>query len=290
MKAIELQQVSKNYGKVEALRQVNLSVEPGEVVAFLGPNGAGKTTAIGIMLGLKDPSSGQVHLFGQSPSSAIVRARVGVMLQESGVPENLRVEELVELFSRYYPYTLPLSEVLERADLLEKRKALVRQLSGGQRQRLYFALAIVGDPDLIFLDEPTVSMDVESRRAFWEQVKGFAQLGKTILFSTHYLEEADAFANRVVVMHRGQVLKDGTPSEIKSLVAAKTVRLLCDLSPQQAAGYAGVTRAEQHNGHLVVYSNHPERFLAQLFAENRPITDLTVKDTDLEAAFIRLTA
>lgn len=290
MKVIELHNVSKRYGEVQALSGVSLSVEPGEVMAFLGPNGAGKTTAIGIMLGLKTPSGGTVRLFGQNPGSPQVRGRVGVMLQESGVPENLTTEELVRLFGRYYPYTLPVEEVLRRADLLEKRRAFVRQLSGGQRQRLYFALSIVGDPDLIFLDEPTVAMDVEARRAFWEQVQGFAALGKTILFSTHYLEEVDNIASRVVVLHQGQVLRSGTPAEIKSLVAAKTVRLKTELSATAASQYPGVERAERENGHLVVYSNTPEVFLERLFREGHAVTDLTVKDTDLEAAFVRLTA
>lgn len=290
MKVIELQDISKRYGLVQALSGVNLSVEPGEVVAFLGPNGAGKTTAIGIMLGLKTPSSGSVRLFGQNPESPEVRGRVGVMLQDSGIPENLTVEELVRLFGRYYPYALPLEEVLKRADLLEKRRAFVRQLSGGQRQRLYFALSIVGDPDVIFLDEPTVAMDVEARKAFWEQVRGFAALGKTILFSTHYLDEADQAASRIVVIHKGQVLKSGTPTEIKSLVAAKTIRLLTQLSAEEAGRYPGVERAERENGHLVVYSNVPEAFLERIFREGHKVSDLTVKDTDLEAAFVRLTA
>ena len=290
MKVIELQNVGKRYGEVQALSGVNLSVEPGEVVAFLGPNGAGKTTAIGIMLGLKTPSSGKVRLLGQNPESPEVRGRVGVMLQESGVPENLTVEELVRLFGCYYPYALPVEEGLSRADLRGKRRAFVRQLSGGQRQRLYFALSIIGDPDVIFLDEPTVAMDVEARKAFWEQVQGFAALGKTILFSTHYLDEADQAASRIVVIHKGQVLGSGTPAEIKSLVAAKTVRLQTELSAEEATRYPGVERAERENGHLVVYSNAPEVFLQRLFLQGHKVSDLTVKDTDLEAAFVRLTA
>lgn len=290
MNVIEMQGVSKRYGKLEALRGVSLEVRQGEIVAFLGPNGAGKTTAISIMLGQKLPDSGTVRLFGHRPDLPEVRGRVGVMLQESGLPQNLTVEEIVELFARYYPYRLPTQEVLERADLLEKRRAQVSQLSGGQKQRLYFALAVVGDPDLIFLDEPTVAMDVEARRAFWEQVRGFAALGKTILFSTHYLEEADSVASRVIVLHKGQVLKDGTPSEIKSAVAAKTIRLVTTLTTEQAQRLPGVQRLERQNGHLILYTNTPEPILAHLFAEGHKVSDLTVKDTDLEAAFVALTA
>lgn len=289
MKVIEMNGVTKSYGKLQALRGVNLEVGPGEVVAFLGPNGAGKTTAISIMLGQKLPDSGLVRLFGQKPDSPPARGRVGAMLQESGLPASLTVGEVVQLFSSYYPYSLPLAEVLERADLSAKAKSPVSALSGGQKQRLYFALAIVGDPDLIFLDEPTVAMDVESRRAFWLQVQGFAALGKTILFSTHYLEEADTYAGRVVVLHQGQVLRSGTPAQIKQLVAAKTVRLQTDLSLEAAQKFPAVERVMQENSHLVVYSNQPERFLAELVKTGHSMSDLTIKDTDLEAAFVSLT-
>ncbi|RIH83148.1 Daunorubicin/doxorubicin resistance ATP-binding protein DrrA [Calidithermus terrae] len=289
MNVIEMQGVSKRYGKLEALRGVSLEVGAGEVVAFLGPNGAGKTTAISIMLGQKLPDSGTVRLFGHRPDLPEARGRVGVMLQESGLPQSLTVEEIVELFARYYPYRLPTQEVLERADLLEKRRAQVSQLSGGQKQRLYFALAVVGDPDLIFLDEPTVAMDVEARRAFWEQVRGFAALGKTILFSTHYLEEADANADRVVVLHQGRVLHSGTPAQVKRRVAAKTVRLRTDAPLERLQALPGAQRLEQENGHVLVYSNEPEAFLGELVRRGYSMSDLTVKDTDLEAAFVSLT-
>lgn len=289
MKVIEMSGVTKSYGKLPALRGVDLEVGPGEVVAFLGPNGAGKTTAIGIMLGQKLPDSGLVRLFGQRPDSPQARGRTGVMLQESGLPQSLTVSEVVQLFSSYYPYSLPLAEVLERADLSSKANSQVSTLSGGQKQRLYFALAIVGDPDLIFLDEPTVAMDVESRRAFWLQVQGFAALGKTILFSTHYLEEADAYAGRVVVLHQGQVLGSGTPAQIKQLVAAKTVRLQTDLELEAAQKFPAVERVTQENSHLVIYSNQPERFLTELIKSGHTLADLSVEDTDLEAAFISLT-
>lgn len=289
MNVIELSQVSKRYGTLEALKGIDLSVEPGEIVGVLGPNGAGKTTAIHIMLGLKRASSGQVRLFGQHPEHPEVRARVGVMLQDSGVPETLTVKELVRLFGRYYPDTLPVDEILQRAGLIEKREARVRTLSGGQRQRLYFALAIAGDPDLIFLDEPTVAMDARARRVFWEQVREFAALGKTILFSTHYLDEADDVASRIVVIHQGKILTSGSPQEIKRVVAAKTVRFKGSLTPQDMKGYAGVQHAEQENAHLNIYTNEPEAFLARLFAEGHTIDDLSVHDTDLESAFMTLT-
>jgi ABC-2 type transport system ATP-binding protein len=211
------------------------------------------------------------------------------MLQESGVPTNLTVEELVRLFGRYYPYTLALDELLNRADLEGKRREQVRKLSGGQKQRLYFALALAGDPDLIFLDEPTAAMDVEARRAFWEQIRGLAALGKTVLFSTHYLEEADAVASRIVVIHEGRVIAEGSPREIKRIVAEKTARFKTELPTDRLPGYADVQRAETVNGYAVVYTNEPERLLAALFREGHRITELTVTDTELEAAFVSLT-
>jgi ABC-2 type transport system ATP-binding protein len=289
MNIIEMQRVTKRYGKTEALRGLDLSVSSGEIVCFLGPNGAGKTTAIHVMLGLRRPSSGEVRLFGRHPQSREARGRVGVMLQESGVPTNLTVEELVRLFRRYYPYTLPLDELLSRAHLDEKRREQVRKLSGGQKQRLYFALALAGDPDVIFLDEPTAAMDVETRRAFWEQVRGFADLGKTVLFSTHYLEEADAVASRIVVIHEGRVIAEGSPREIKRVVAEKTARFKTEVPVEVLRGYAGVKRAETVEGHAVVYTNEPEGLLARLFREGHRVEDLTVTDTELEAAFVSLT-
>lgn len=289
MSVIQMQEVSKRYGETQALKGVSLEVSQGEVVAFLGPNGAGKTTAIQVMLGLREASSGTVKLFGNMPQSKTAKTRVGVMLQECDLPETLTVEELVNLFRNYYPYTLPADDVLKRADLLSKRNELVRQLSGGQKQRLYFALSIVGDPDLIFLDEPTVAMDVESRRSFWEQVREFASLGKTILFSTHYIEEADAIADRIVVIHQGQIIKDGSPHDIKRLVAAKTVKLKTDVWLEQAQSFPAVERAIQDNGYLTIHSNEPEKFISELVRKGHTMTDLTVTDTDLEAAFVSLT-
>jgi ABC-2 type transport system ATP-binding protein len=286
---IEMRDVTKRYGDVRALDGIDLDVAAGEVVAVLGPNGAGKTTAIAVMLGLTRPTSGSVRCFGGDPARGAARSRVGVMLQESGVPDALRVREVVGLFQRYYPYTLPLDELLARADLAGKRDALVSTLSGGQRQRLYFALAIAGDPDLVFLDEPTVALDVSARRAFWEQVEGFAELGKTVLFSTHYLDEADAVARRVVVVDHGRVIAEGTPREIKRLVADTTVRFHADVALEHLRALPHVQRAELEEGFVVIATNEPEALLARLFADGLAIRDLRVTDTDLEAAFVHLT-
>ncbi len=289
MNVITMQDVSKRYGNLEALSSLDLSVEAGEVVSILGPNGAGKSTAIQLMLGLRRASDGEVRLFGHDPQSPAARERVGAMLQETGVPETLTVAELLRLYGSYYPYHLPLGELLERANLQDKRDEQLRKLSGGQKQRLYFALAIAGDPDLIFLDEPTAAMDAHARRAFWTQVREFASLGKTVLFSTHYLQEADEIANRIVVIHQGRLLTQGSPQAIKRLVAAKTIRLKTDAPLEKVLRLPEVQRAEVQNGQLTVYSNQPEAVLKALFREGHEVRDLTVSDTDLEAAFVSLT-
>jgi ABC-2 type transport system ATP-binding protein len=287
---VEMRGVEKRYGDVQALAGVDLAVAPGEVVGFLGPNGAGKTTSIRVMLGLTRPTAGEARLFGGAPDRREARGRVGVMLQESGVPSALRVREVVELFARYYPFALPTDEVLGRAGLDAKARALVSTLSGGQRQRLYFALAIVGDPDLLFLDEPTVALDVEGRRAFWQQVVGFAELGKTVLFTTHHLSEADAVARRLIVIDKGRIIAEGTPSDVKRRVADRTVRFRSDLPSSALAARPGVQRVDlEPGGLLAVYTSEPERLLQELFAEGAAVRDLTVTDADLEAAFVALT-
>jgi len=289
MNVIEMQGVTKRYGTVEALRGIDLQVQPGEVVGFLGPNGAGKTTAINIMLGLRTATSGTTRLWGTSPSDPATKARTGVMLQESGVPETLRVQEVVQLFQSYYPYTLPTNEVIERAGLTEKRRSLINKLSGGQKQRLFFALALAGDPDLLFLDEPTAGMDVEARMRFWEQVRGFAAAGKTILFSTHYLQEADALANRIVVINKGQIIAQGTPHEIKALTADTRVRMRTNLPIERLQTYPGVHRITTENDHLTITTNEPEALLRHIFHQDWQIADLQVQPADLETAFVNLT-
>lgn len=286
---IEMTGVTKRYGATQALAGVDLEVEPGEVTAVLGPNGAGKTTAIAVMLGLTPPTSGTVRLFGGTPDRREARERVGVMLQESGVPGSLRVRELVALFQRYYPQCLPTEEIIERAELQPKRDALVSTLSGGQRQRLYFALAIAGDPDVLFLDEPTVALDALARRGFWEQVQEFAALGKTILFSTHYLGEVDGVARRVVVIDHGRIIAEGTPADIKRRVAATTVRFAADLPLERLESLPMVQHAASENTHLVVQTSEPEALLRTLFQQGVEISDLRVTETDLEAAFLSLT-
>jgi ABC-2 type transport system ATP-binding protein len=213
---VELIAARKRYGAIEALQGVDLCIRPGEVVALLGPNGAGKTTTISLMLGLRRPTSGSALLFGLDPTDRRARSRAGVMLQESGVMGVLTIRETIRLFRSYYPHPLPLGEILALAGLEEVAHQRVARLSGGQRQRLYFALAICGDPEALFLDEPTVGKDVETRRAVLESIRSLSTAGKTIVLTTHYLEEADRLASRLAIVDRGRVVATGSPDELKA--------------------------------------------------------------------------
>jgi ABC-2 type transport system ATP-binding protein len=288
--AVQLENASKNFGPVQALKNVSLRVEPGEIVAFLGPNGAGKTTAISLMLGLRKPTTGTARIFGRDPREPANRARLGAMLQESGVPATLRVREIVELFTRTYARPLSVAKALEMADLSEKANALASTLSGGQKQRLYFALSVCGDPDLLFLDEPSVALDVEARRAFWEQVSGFARGGKTIILTTHYLEEADALAGRIVVVNHGQIVASGTPSEIKARVGGKRVRFRSALDANDLRAVPGVQRASVTSSVADLYTLEPEKVLRELYQREIPFSDLEVAGAGLEEAFVEITA
>lgn len=289
--AVELRGVSKRFGNVEALRDVSFSVRRGEVVALLGPNGAGKTTTISILLGLRQPSTGAARLLGLDPQDRRARSQCGVMLQESSVPMNLSVRELIELFRGYYPHPLPTAQVIEMADLGGKVNARAGTLSGGQRQRLYFALAVCGNPNMLFLDEPTAALDVEARREFWAQVRGFVRSGKTILLTTHYLEEADALADRVVVIAHGQLVADATPAQLKARVAGKRVRFVPG-QPVDESAFAGlpVSRLEMGTHDVTLLSPEPEVVLRALFARNVPLRDLEVSGATLEEAILDLTS
>src|SRR6202051_177447 len=236
-----LEGVNKNYGPVQALVDFNFQVRAGELVALLGPNGAGKTTAIKLLLGLATASRGKVSAFEGAPAPTATHTRVGAMLQVGRVPETLRVREHIDLFSSYYPNPMPLAEVLAAAGLEKLSERKFGDLSGGQRQRVLFALAICGDPDLLFLDEPTVGLDVEARRMLWDEIPRMIARGKTVLLTTHYLQEADALADRVAVIHQGEIIAEGTPSEIKATQAGKRMRCVSSLSIDTLRQIPGVT-------------------------------------------------
>ena len=286
--AAQLIDATKKYGSVEALRGISLDIELGEVVAMLGPNGAGKTTSISLLLGLRRPTSGKALLFGLKPDDLNARSRVGVMLQESGIPTVLKVNELVDLFRSYYPKPMARDRAIAMAGLEEKANAQVKELSGGQKQRLYFALAVCGDPDVLFLDEPTVGMDVEGRRSFIERIAEFIQMGRTVVLTTHYLEEADQLAKRVIVIDRGVVIADASPQEIKSRVAGKRVRFSAALTDKDLEGLPVSSSTIQDHG-VQLLTNQPEAVLRELFRRGVEISDLEVVGADLEDAFISLT-
>jgi ABC-2 type transport system ATP-binding protein len=222
------------------------------------------------------------------PNDLNARSRVGVMLQESGIPEMLKVREIVDLFRSYYPKPMARDRAISMAGLEEKADALVKQLSGGQRQRLYFALAVCGDPEVLFLDEPTVGMDVEGRRSFIERIAEFANLGRTVVLTTHYLEEADQLARRVIVIDRGLVIADASPQEIKSKVAGKRVRFTAAVTDKELDGLP-ITNTTISDHHVQLLTNQPEDVLRELFRRGIEISDLEVSGADLEDAFISLT-
>jgi ABC-2 type transport system ATP-binding protein len=284
--AVELSNVSKRFGEVQALQEVSFTINAGEVVAMLGPNGAGKTTSISIMLGTRLPNAGKALLFGMQPRDLRARKRIGVMLQESGVPGMLKVEEIVELFGSYYPAPLPATQAIAMAGLQEKAKSLVKDLSGGQRQRLYFALAVCGNPDVLFLDEPTVGMDVEGRRRFIEEIGNLATLGRTVVLTTHYLEEADQLARRVIVIDRGRIIADSTPAEIKSRVAGKRITFT---TTQQLPEGLPLTGLRVEGTRVRLLTNEPESVLRELFSRGIEMQQLEVSGADLEEAFVAMT-
>jgi len=287
---VELTHVTKRYGDVEAVRDVSFQIEAGEIVAMLGPNGAGKTTSINLMLGLRNPTSGTARLFGLDPKDLKARSRIGVMLQESGVPGMLRVTEIVDLFRSYYPAPLPAAEAIAMAGLEEKARSLVKDLSGGQHQRLYLALAVCGNPDTLFLDEPTVGMDVEGRRRFIEEVAALAARGRTVVLTTHYLEEADQLAQRVIVINQGRVIADASPAAIKSQVAGKRITFTTP-SPRDESQFDGLPlNSKVVDDHRVrLLTSEPEQVLRELFRRGVELHELEVAGADLEEAFIAMT-
>jgi ABC-2 type transport system ATP-binding protein len=284
-----LEGVRKQYGEVRALENVDFAVRAGELVALLGPNGAGKSTAIKLLLGLARPTSGQVTVFGGNPLEPAVRMRIGAMLQVAKVPETLRVREHIDLFASYYPHPLPLAESLAIAGLEDIKDRAFGDLSGGQKQRVLFALALCGDPDVLFLDEPTVGLDVEARRMLWQEIRKLIARGKTVLLTTHYLQEADELADRVVVINRGKVIVEGTPAEIKAQTAGRRIRCVSGLDLSAVRGMPGVLDVRQDREALAIHVAEAEPVLRQLLARDPQLSGLEVTSAGLEEAFLALT-
>ncbi len=286
--------VSKTYGGAAALSNVSLNIERGGVVALLGPNGAGKTTTVKLLLGLAAPTSGTVTLFGADPRRATSRRHIGAMLQVGKVPETLRVQEHIDLFRSYYPAPMSLPQVIEAAGLEGLESRHFGELSGGQRQRVLFALALCGDPDMLFLDEPTLGFDVEARRAFWDRIRAFVATGRTVLLTTHYLEEADALADRVIVIDRGSVIADGTPATIKSRVSGRRIRCNTALTETELRTIPGVSdvRSDIHSDrdHTDILTSAAEDVVRVMLARDSGLSNLEVTSVGLEEAFLALTA
>jgi ABC-2 type transport system ATP-binding protein len=281
--------VTKRFGTTTALDRLSFSITGGELVALLGPNGAGKTTAVRLLLGLAKPDGGAARVFGADPRQTSSRRRLGAMLQVSKVPETLRVREHIELFSSYYPAPMPAEEVLDVVGLTGSERRLFGDLSGGQKQRLLFALAICGNPDLLILDEPTVGLDIESRRAIWDEIRGFVRRGRSVLLTTHYLQEADALANRVVVIDRGRVVAEGTPDEIKGRVSSRRIRCTTSIEETVLRALSGVASVKIEDGIAEILAADSDAVLRDLFARDARASIVEITGAGLEEAFLALT-
>jgi ABC-2 type transport system ATP-binding protein len=277
MSAIEVRDLRKSYGALEAVRGIDFTVERGEVFGLLGPNGAGKTTTVEILEGYRKRDGGTAQVLGVDPAAAKGdwRERIGVVLQSSAMYETLTVAEMLRLFAGYYREPRPVEEVVSIVGLEEKRNDRVRRLSGGQRRRLDLGLALVGDPELIFLDEPTTGFDPGARRRAWETIRGLRKLGKTILLTTHYLDEAEQLADRVAVLSRGKIVASGTPAELTGAVPATEIRY------------------RENGREVVLQTDEPTRVLNELtgnaLAERRELEGLVVRRPSLEEIYLSLT-
>ncbi len=287
--AARLLGVTRSYGNVTALDAVDLEIRRGELLALLGPNGAGKTTAISLLLGLTLPSAGRVELFGHAPRDLAARRRTGAMLQGAQLGGHARVREMIALYSGYYPNPLPPAATLRLAGLEGLATRAVAKLSGGEQQRLRFALAVCGDPELLFLDEPTAGMDVEARQTLWAALRNLKMQGRSIVLTTHYLEEADALADRIVVLNHGRVIADGSPADIKRTVARRRIRCVTALDAAPVAQWPGVVHAAVVEGRLEIVSNHPEPVLRRLLELDPDLGELEVSGARLDEAFLSLT-
>jgi ABC-2 type transport system ATP-binding protein len=284
-----LEGLTKNYGSIRALSGIDFRVHAGEILALLGPNGAGKTTAVKLLLGLMQPNAGKVRVFGGDPTNPENRMRTGAMLQVGRVPETLRVREHVDLFSSYYQNPMNAEDVLATAGLKNLRDRRFGDLSGGQKQRVLFALAICGDPDLLFLDEPTVGLDVEARRMLWDEIRKLVSRGKTVLLTTHYLQEADALADRVAVINKGEIIAEGTPATIKAQTAGKKIRCVTSLTMAILRQISGVTEVTEDREAVEIHTSVAEPVVRELLARDATLSGLEITSAGLEEAFLALT-
>jgi ABC-2 type transport system ATP-binding protein len=297
--AIELNRLVKRFGEVTAVAGLDLSVRPGEIVAFLGPNGAGKTSTIDILLGLSRPTDGTVKVFGLDPVTAVAHGRVAAVMQTGGLLKDLTVRETVQLTASLFRGARPVEEVLERAGITEIADRRVDRCSGGEQQRLRFAMALLPEPDLLILDEPTTGMDVEARRAFWAAVRTMTSAGRTVLFATHYLDEADTYADRIVMVRKGEIVADGTAAEVRAMASGRTVRAnlrgadpavdgLVRAALDGLTALPGVTSVERRGDTVRIQCQDSDAVLRYLLTHTTA-RDLEVSAHNLEDAFIALT-
>ena len=290
MNVIQAEALHKSYGAIEAVRGIDLSIEAGETVALLGPNGAGKSTTIDMILGLAEPDGGSVSVLGGSPSGAIDAGQVGAMLQTGALIRDLSVEELIAMVASLYPAPLDVGETLKATGLTDIAAQRTQKLSGGQTQRVRFAVALVSNPKLLVLDEPTVAMDVEGRRSFWTTMRAEAAQGRTILFATHYLEEADAYADRAILMAHGKVVADGPTTEIKAMVGSRTIRAtLPEVELESLERLPGVSGAERRGEAVVLACADSDEAIRALLAAYPAARDIEIAAAGLEEAFLQLT-
>jgi ABC-2 type transport system ATP-binding protein len=290
--AIRLDHVTKDFGAVQAVRGLDLTIGQGEVVAFLGPNGAGKTSTIDMVLGLSRPTTGEVSVLGQDPRKAIARGLVSAVMQTGGLLKDLTVRETVEYVASLYSSSEPVEEVLARAGIDGLAQRRVGKCSGGEQQRLRFAMALLPDPALLLLDEPTTGMDVEGRRAFWSAIHADAARGRTVLFATHYLDEADAYADRIILVSRGQVVADGSTAAVKALAAGRTLRAtLPDLSHEEVRALSALPEVDavEVRGESVLVQSKDTDAVARYLLNRTSACDLEIVARGLEDAFLALT-
>ncbi|SDJ79040.1 ABC transporter ATP-binding protein [Nonomuraea jiangxiensis] len=278
--------VTRRYGDVLALDGVSLDIRAGEMVGLLGPNGAGKSTLINLFVGLRRPTSGTVELLGGSPQDPARRLGIGVTPQETGLPETLRVGEIVDFVGAHFPKRVEKGELLERFGLSDLIKRQMGGLSGGQKRRVAVALAFTGRPRLVFLDEPTTGLDVEARRTLWEGIRAFHEEGGTVLLTSHYLEEIEALAKRVVVVGHGRVLADDTVDAVRAMVGVRRVSLVAENLPE----LPGVLGSELVDGRTNLVTTDPDRLVVELVRSGTPFSGLEVRPTTLEEAFLAITS
>jgi len=287
--AIELHGIGRSFGAVRAVDGVDLRLELGEIVALLGPNGAGKTTTIDIILGLGQPDQGTVSVLGMSPAEAISHGLVSAVLQTGGLLRDLTVRETLRLTASVYAESRPVDEVLERAGIVGVADRMVGACSGGEQQRLRFALALLPDPALMALDEPTSGMDVEGRRDFWTAIRRDAEQGRTVLFATHYLEEADAYADRIILLRQGRIVADGTAAEVRNLSSGRSVRASLPGADEASLRRLPGVRSVEIRGERVLIQTMDSDAVARYLLARTPARDVEIVSHNLEDAFISLT-